>query len=113
MTRLRSPLRAALFALPLMPALLGGCPPAAAPAPKMVSLRFTGTPENASVFVDDILLGPLDVVTARGVAVPAGVHHVTVQAEGYFPDDRVVEAPPTAGPPTPIVLTFALKKLPE
>lgn len=82
----------------------------------MVSLRFAGTPENASVFVDDILVGPLDVVKARGVAVPAGVHHVTVQAEGHFPDDRVIDAKapePAPAASAPVVLTFALKKLPE
>ncbi len=82
----------------------------------MVSLRFAGTPENASVFVDDILVGPLDVVKARGIAVPAGVHHVTVQAEGHFPDDRVIDAKAPETQPVaaaPIVLTFVLKKLPE
>jgi hypothetical protein len=92
------------------------CRPPAAPAPRMVSLRFAGTPENASVFVDDILVGPLDVVKARGIAVPAGIHHITVQAEGHFADDRVIDAKaPEAAPAaaTPVVLTFALKKLPE
>jgi hypothetical protein len=92
------------------------CRPPAAPAPRLVSLRFAGTPENALVFVDDILVGPLEVVKARGLAVPAGVHHVTVQAEGHFPDDRVIDAKAPEGQPAapaPVVLTFALKKLPE
>ena len=87
--------------LHLSPALalalaLGACAPAA--SPKTVSMRVFGGPPNASVTVDDIFVGTLDVVSARGVALPPGVHHVSVEAPGHLPWDKVVDAPEGAAP---------------
>jgi uncharacterized lipoprotein YbaY len=64
------------------------------PKPKAptVSLRMQGTPAEASVTIDDEYVGPLSVVMARGVALPVGSHRVSVEAEGYFPWDKIVEA---------------------
>jgi PEGA domain len=47
---------------------------------------------SATVVVDEETLGTFDFVAAHGVALPPGVHHVTITADGYFPWDREVEA---------------------
>ncbi len=75
---------------------LEACGPAA--APKTVAMRMFGGPANASVTVDDIFVGTLDVVSTRGVALPPGTHHVSVEAPGHLPWDKVVEAREGAGP---------------
>ena len=69
---------------------LASCGPAK--EPRTTSLRMVGTPPNASVTIDDQFVGTLDVVAARGVALPPGQHRVTVEAAGFFPFDRIVEA---------------------
>ena len=71
-------------------ALVMGCaPPAVRPT---VSLRMEGGPPNASVTVDDVFVGRLDIVVRRGVALPPGTHRVSVEAPGYLPWDKLVEA---------------------
>jgi hypothetical protein len=57
-----------------------------------VSMRMQGSPPEASVTIDDEYVGPLGVVAARGVALPVGSHRISVEAEGYFPWDKIVEA---------------------
>jgi len=96
--------------VPLAALLLAGCPPAAAPRPPTVSLRMAGTPPDAIVVIDDEAVGALDFVAAHGVALPPGVHHVTVKAGGYFPWDREVEAKPGSAP---IRLDVALTPVPD
>ena len=77
--------RAAILSL-----LIAACgPPGAA---RTVSMRMLGSPPNASVTVDDQFVGTLEVVATRGVALPPGTHHVTVEAAGFLPWDKVVEA---------------------
>jgi len=72
-----------------------GCLPAVRPAPpSTVSLRVYGAPADATVTIDDEALGTFDFVASRGVALPPGVHHVTVEAAGYFPWDCTVQAKP-------------------
>jgi hypothetical protein len=66
--------------------------------PKTVSLRVAGSPPNASVTIDDGFVGTLDVVVARGVALPVGTHRISVEAPGYLPWDRIVEAREGSGP---------------
>ena len=56
------------------------------------SLRMTGSPADARVVVDDQIVGTLDMVQARGVAMPPGNHRVSVEHEGFFPFDTIVEA---------------------
>ena len=65
---------------------------------KTVSMRMTGAPKAASVTIDDVFVGSLEIVSARGVALPVGVHRVSVEAPGYLPWDRLVEAKDGAGP---------------
>lgn len=92
------------------PALaLAACAPAT-PAGATVSLRLAGSPSDARVTVDDQLVGPLAFVASRGVALPPGKHRVTIEAPGYFPWDRLVEARPGAGP---IRLEVGLVPVPE
>jgi len=80
---------------------------AAAPT---VSLRMHGTPADAVVIIDDQAMGTLELVTAHGVALPPGVHHVTVKAEGYLPWDREVDAKEGAGM---VKLEVALTPVPD
>jgi hypothetical protein len=83
--RLAAPLA---LALALSAAACG--PPS---APRTVSLRLSpASPPTASVTIDDQFVGTLEMVAARGVALPPGVHHVTVEAPGYLPWDKTVEA---------------------
>jgi hypothetical protein len=79
-------------------AALGGAacgPPSAA---KTVSMRMAGGPANASVTIDDIFVGTLDVVAARGVGLPPGRHRISVEAPGHLPWDKLVEAKEGQGP---------------
>jgi hypothetical protein len=76
------------------------------------SLRLHGHPPDATVTIDDELVGSLALVTARGVALRPGTHQVTVQAPGYFPwDHLVVTDTRTAG--KRIELDVELIKVPE
>jgi hypothetical protein len=79
----------------LLPALPGCQPPEVPGQGPTVSMRMQpakGTPIDAVVIVDDQALGTLELVMAHGVALPPGVHHITVKADGFFPWDREVEA---------------------
>ena len=67
-----------------------GAPGSGAKAP--TSLHMTGSPADARVVVDDQIVGTLDMVQARGVAMPPGNHRVSVEREGFFPFDTIVEA---------------------
>jgi hypothetical protein len=73
-----------------------------------VSMRMQGTPPDATVTVDDQYVGPLAVVAARGVALPVGTHRISVEAQGYFPWDRIVEAKDK-----PVTLAVALVAIPD
>jgi hypothetical protein len=44
------------------------------------------------VVVDDQIVGTLEMVRARGVAMPPGNHRVTVERDGFFPFDTIVDA---------------------
>ncbi len=56
------------------------------------SLRLHGNPPDALVTIDEELVGPMALVAARGVALREGTHQVTVEAPGFFPWDRLVQA---------------------
>jgi hypothetical protein len=91
-------------------ALPVACLPAQSPTQPTISLRMSGSPSGATVIIDEEALGTLDFVAAHGVALPPGVHHITVKAEGYFPSDREVDARP--GSP-PVRLEIALAPVPD
>jgi PEGA domain len=89
--------------------VLAACGPPG--AVRTVSLRVAGAgPRNASVTVDDQFVGTLEFVQARGVALPPGVHHVTIEAPGYLPFDKAIEA--REGDP-PIRLDVKLVAVPD
>ncbi len=69
-----------------------------------------GTPGDALVIIDEEAVGALYFIALRGVALPPGVHHVSVKARGYFPWDREVEA--HLGD-APIRLDVALTPVPD
>jgi hypothetical protein len=99
-----------LFAL-FVSALLACSPPVSGDFHPTVSLRLASSgPADASVIIDEQAIGTLDFVVAHGVALPPGVHHITVKADGYFPWDQEVAA--KLGDP-PIRLKVALVRVPD
>jgi len=92
-----------LAALALVLAACG--PPSSA---RTVSVRMRGSPPDATVTIDDRIVGRLDVVAARGVAVPPGKHRVSVERDGFFPWDKIVEATNA-----PLVLDVVLERVPD
>jgi hypothetical protein len=96
--------------IPAISFCLVACQPPRKPSRPTVSLRIRGGPPTATVIMDDEPLGSLEFVAAHGVALPAGVHHVTIKEQGYFPWDREVDAPLGSGP---IVLEVALTRIPD
>jgi hypothetical protein len=78
--------------------------------PKMVSMRLVGSPSTASVTIDDVFIGTLDLVSTRGVALPVGRHRLSVEAPGYLPWDRIVETHEGAGP---VKLEVRLAPMPD
>jgi hypothetical protein len=93
----------------LVAALVSACAAQPARSPT-VALRISGGPPNASVTVDDEPIGSFDGVAAHGVALPPGRHRLTVEADGYFPSDQVVDA--ELGAP-PVRLQVQLEKIPR
>jgi hypothetical protein len=89
---------------------LSACAPAKGPSKETVSLRLQGNLPDATVIIDDQDLGSLAFVQSRGVALPIGVHRISVTAPGYFPWDKAVEAKP--GSPL-IRLDVALMPVPD
>jgi hypothetical protein len=103
----RGPL-AAFLPGALVSCALAACGGLSSPQTHAVSVRMRGGPPNASVTIDDVLIGPLDVVQARGVAIAPGRHHVSVEAAGYLPRDFVVDAKEQM-----VVLDVALTPIPD
>jgi hypothetical protein len=111
MRRIRRSRRWFVLLFCICPCLMDfGCEPAKQPSQSTVSLRMHGGPPDATVIIDDEPVGSLEFVAARGVALPPGLHHVTVEAHGYFPWDREIDAKP--GSPL-IALEVALNRVPD
>jgi hypothetical protein len=103
--------RLAALLAPLALVAATGCQPPEAPgAGPTVSLRMQGSPADAVVIVDDQALGTLELVMAHGVALPPGIHHITVKADGYFPWDKEIEAKLGTGV---LQLQVALQPVPD
>jgi hypothetical protein len=79
-------------------------------APATVSFRVESNVKDAMVTVDDQLLGTVAYVEKRGVAMPPGIHRVTVEKAGYFPFDKEVVA--REGDAT-LKLEVPLEKVPD
>lgn len=54
--------------------------------------RAPETPGSASVIVDEQYIGPLSYVAAKGIRVAAGEHRISIEKDGYFPYDQLVDA---------------------
>jgi hypothetical protein len=63
-----------------------------APQAESVPLRIHGTPPEATVIIDDLRVGPLSLVMARGIRVLPGRHRMSVEAAGFLPYDVAFEA---------------------
>jgi hypothetical protein len=74
----------------------------------MKMVRSPQTPRDASVIIDEEYIGPLYYVAARGVRLPVGQHRITVEREGYFPWDRLIEADRK-----PVLLKVHLVRVPD
>jgi hypothetical protein len=70
---------------------LQGCGPSLRAASTMKLKRSAETPKDASVIIDEQYVGPLAYVAARGVRLPEGEHRLSVEKEGYFPYDTIIE----------------------
>ena len=66
---------------------LAGCVTTA----RTTSLRIDGNVDDATVTIDDQVLGSVAHVEKKGVALPPGRHRVSVEKPGYFPYDELVE----------------------
>jgi hypothetical protein len=96
------------FALLTMTGCISAFPQAARPT---ASLKMHGTPPEATVTIDEEMVGLLSFVELRGVALPPGTHQVTVAASGYFPMDKLVTADPSV---TKVIdLDVNLVRIPE
>jgi len=100
-------LAAFFVALAVLGSSVTGCQIVGAPQ-STVSLRVRGNVADAQVTIDDIPVGALGFVQARGVALPPGKHRVTVERSGYFPWDAVVEAKDD-----PVYLQITLVPVPD
>ena len=105
--RSRAPAVLVAMALALLAPALASCKLAAYAQPT-VSLRVRGNVADAHVTIDDIPVGALAFVAARGVALPPGRHRITVERTGYFPWDALVEAKDD-----PIFLEVTLVPIPD
>ncbi len=70
--------------------------------------REKDTPRRALVYIDDQFIGTLDYVEKKGVRLPEGKHRISVQKNGYYPFDALVESDRY-----PISLKVALLRLPD
>jgi hypothetical protein len=89
-------------------ALVSACADPKAPTQATVGLRFEGAPDNALVVIDDVAVGTLAEVKARGVRVLQGRHRISSESIGYFPSDQLVEASGEL-----LNVQILLQKLPE
>jgi len=88
----------------LLLALVAAC----SGAPPTTSLKLTGNVMDASVTIDDQDVGTVRHVAKHGVALPQGRHRLTVEKQGYFPFDRLVDA---SG--APVTVDVKLEPIPD
>lgn len=71
--------------------------------PEQVVVRMQGAPDEALVTVDDRYIGKLGRIEKAGMRLPPGVYRLTIEANGYFPHDQLLELVEGA-PPSKIVV---------
>ena len=84
-----------------------GCPHSTPPTTSLRVSAAQSAPKAARVTIDDEPVGSLDLVVKRGVALPPGKHHITIEADGFFPWDAEVDAGESGG-----VVTLDVKMVP-
>jgi hypothetical protein len=62
-------------------------------ATRPAELRVIARPENARVYLDDRFVATARVLSRRPESVRAGVHYMTITADGYFPHDVELDLP--------------------
>ena len=82
------------------------CTPNYGDRPVRVAMR--GAPLDATVTVDDQLVGKLGTVVRYGLKLLPGRHHITVERPGYFPWDKAVDVDDET-----LTLDVQLTKVPE
>jgi PEGA domain len=73
--------------------VLGGCS-----GPAAVVVRVQGGPDEALVHINDRYIGKLGRVEKAGVKLVPGRYRLTVEANGFFPHDEIVEVGEGAAP---------------
>ena len=99
---------ALVVSLSIVSGALSGCFQEPRAAVSLRVARTKGSPSDAAVYIDEQYVGPLGYVAARGVRLPVGKHHLSVEREGYFPYDTVL-----VGDRQPIALKVALVRIPD
>jgi hypothetical protein len=88
----KTPIARGLRSLLMAAACTAACSQGVRAAVTLTLARPRGTPADASVIIDEQYIGPLEYVVAHGVRLPIGEHRITVEKQGYFPWDRLVES---------------------
>jgi len=83
--------------LACMLAVAVGCVGGTPPTTSLRVATAADAPAYARVIIDDEVVGSLALVSKRGVALPAGKHRITIEADGFFPFDQEVDATDNGG----------------
>jgi hypothetical protein len=94
--------------LSILIGVFSACGEPKVPSEETVGLRFSGEPPTARVVIDDQPVGELGDVVARGVRVRTGKHRISVEAQGYFPSDQLLDAQGQI-----VKVSVTLRKLPD
>ncbi len=69
--------------------------------PKPIVVPIAGSPDDALVTVNDTYRGKLGRLEQSGLPLLPGEHRVSIEANGYFPHDQLIELMEDV-PPAPI-----------
>ena len=86
------PLRWVVAAWVALAVALAACG-ASQPGAEAAQLRVVAEPDAARVYVDDRFIATGRRLAVRPAPMRAGVHFVTISAEGYFPHDVELDLP--------------------
>ena len=83
---------AARVAMVAMMMTIAGCIQQPRAAVSVSFQRPSKDVRDAAVIIDEEYIGPLGYIAHHGIRLPVGEHRITVEKEGYFPYDTIVEA---------------------
>ncbi|HHH27566.1 MAG TPA: hypothetical protein ENK57_04335 [Polyangiaceae bacterium] len=78
--------------------------------PKPIVVPIAGSPDEALVTVDDTYRGKLGRLEKSGLPLLPGEHRLSIEANGFFPHDQLIELNEDV-PPAPI--TVELQPIPD